>query len=134
MRTLKVPFQIDSRGGLATVEDTISIISQQIADLLATAHFERIMRPYYGAGVPEFIFSPIRAALLATRASEIKAYLNGIVELANIVRVSISEVPGQGSTLLLDVRYTVLPSPQVFSVVQTVTGIVTDESFGGAVL
>lgn len=135
MQTLRIPFQIDSRGGLAVVEDTVSIISQQIIDLLTTAHYERPMNPAYGAGVPEFLFRPVLPALLSTRASEIKTYLNSIVQLAVIQTVSLSQIPGPESTLSLDVKFTVVPSSRVFSVTTTVTGLVTDETFdSGSIL
>lgn len=134
MKTLRVPLQIDARGGLAVAEDTRSIVEQQITDILVTAHYERIMDPSYGAGVPEFVFTPIRTALLQTRAGEIRAHLSSIVALADIVSVRITESQGQNATLALDVRYTVRPSTQVFSVRQTVSGIVTDETTFGATL
>lgn len=130
MRTLRVPFAIDSRGGFAMVDNTNAIVEQQIADLLATAHYERPMNPAYGLGVPEFVYSPIRQSLLAQRSAEIKAALASVVQLADIVEVTITPSPDNDTRLLLDVRYSVRPSPQVFSMQQTVTGLATDESFG----
>jgi phage baseplate assembly protein W len=130
MKTLKVPFSIDSRGGLATIDNAPRIVEQQIADLLVTARYERPMNPGYGLGVPEFVFSPIRQALLAQRAAEIKAGLAAVVQLADIIEVTITPSPDVDTRLVLDVRYSIRPSPQVFSMQQTVTGLATDESFG----
>lgn len=130
MKTLKIPFSIDLRGGLSVTESTNDIIEQQITDLLVTAHFERVMNPAYGLGVPEFVFSPIRNSILSQRAEEIRAALQGAITLADIVTVTLAPTIDNNSTLYLDVRYRVRPSPQVFSLQKTVTGLVTDETFG----
>lgn len=129
MKTLLVPFAISPNGGLATTESTVRIIEQQIIDILVTAHYERPMNPDYGAGVPEFIFVPIRSQITGIRAHEIKEHLASIVSLADIVSVTLTESPTNPTQLSLDVKYTVRPSTQVFSVTTTVTGIVTDETW-----
>lgn len=134
MKTLKIPFQIDNRGGLATEETTRGIIEQQITDILVTGDYHRRMNPKYGAGLPNFLFSPIIKPLLSAKAGEVQQVLAARVRLATIVSVTMEELSDSSSTVQLTVLYSILPSPTIFSMTQTITGLVTDETFAGDVL
>lgn len=134
MKTLTVPFQIDSRGGIATTSSTQRIVEQQIVDILMTSRFERIMNPDYGAALMEFIFTPIRDQLLGVKADEVQQLLNSLVQLATIRVVRLIPQEAAESTLLLTVLYSIDPSPTVFELTRTVTGLVTDETLFGEVI
>jgi phage baseplate assembly protein W len=134
MKTLLVPFQIDSRGGLAQTASTQQIVEQQIVDILMTSRFERIMNPDYGAALMEFIFTPVRNVLLRSKAEEVRTLLNALVLLASIEVVELEPVPGEESTLSLTVLYRIDPSPTVFTLTRTITGLVTDETVFGEVI
>lgn len=134
MKTLRIPFSIDSRGGLAYTESTQRIVEQQIIDIVATADYERIMNPHYGAGVPNFLFASILTNLLTAKAEEVRDRLKRSVQLADIVSVDMSPSSTGASTVVLDIRYTISPSPTVFSVQHTVSGLITDETTFGVLL
>lgn len=129
MRTLKLPFQIDSNGSLAIASTTREIVEQQIVDLLMTNRFERTMRPEYGADVAGFLFSPVAELALNIKAGEVRALLQRQVVLADILNVTMSPAPGTVSTVRLDVVYSIRPNTEVFTLTQTVTGLATEESF-----
>lgn len=129
MKTLKIPFQIDSRGGVATVSTTREIVAQQITDLLVTNKFERLMNPLYGADVRGFLFNRIDQMSLSLKAGEIQTLLQTRVKLANVIQVVMSPVVGSSSSVVVAVSYTITPSPEVHTVQQTVSGLVTEETF-----
>lgn len=134
MRTLKTPFQIDARGGLAYTISTQDVVEQQIIDILVTSKFERPMNPNYGADLLDFIFSPVRTQLLSVKADEIRALLNATLSLATIVSLNLSSVPGSDSSLSLDIRYTISPSPTLISLTRTISGLISEETTFGEVV
>lgn len=129
MRTLKVPFQIDSNGSLAVVATTREIVEQQIVDLLMTNRYERTMRPDYGADMTGFLFSPAFGVGLGVKAAEVRTLLAGAVRLAEIVEVTMVPKPGSPSTVMLNVSYSIRPNTEVFTLTQTLTGLATEEGF-----
>lgn len=131
MRTLRVPLQIDSGGGLAEATATRDIVEQQILDIVMTNYGERAFRPRYGADLRSFLFSPIRDEVMQIRANEVADLLRSYVVLADIIDVSLAPVSGVGneSTVRLTVRYSIKPSGQVLVLQQTVSGLITEETF-----
>lgn len=128
IRTLRVPLQIDGRGGLAFVSSTQDIVRQQITDLLVTNRYERVMRPEYGANIREFLFAPKAAELMKLRASEVHSLLSATVRLATIVSVTMTPMADRSAAVRVDVAYSIAPSPEVFQLSQTVSGLVTEET------
>lgn len=128
MKTLLVPFQINSNGGLATTDDTQRIVEQQILDIIMTNFGERVMRPTYGADLRSFLFSPARADFMQMRSREITELLRAQVQLADIVNVSMSNVPTSDSTVRLRIDYAIKPSKQVITLSHTISGLITEET------
>ncbi len=128
MRTLRVPFQIDSGGGLSEVSDTQTIVEQQMIDVLMTNFGERIMRPRYGANLRGFLFSPTRQDFMALKSGEAQDLLRAVVTLADIVNVRMIDVVGNDSTVKLQVYYRIKPSQQLLLLDHTIDGLVTQET------
>ena len=126
--TLAIPFHTDSRGGLGSVTTAHDVVRQQIADILATNHYERVMKPYYGADIRALLFSPVGAELAGIRASEIQALLQSYVKLAQIVRVLITPTNPGEARMRVDVSYTMFPDITVYTYSQVVSGMITEES------
>lgn len=59
---IKLPFQIDQTGGIATIIDPVILAAQEIKTVLLTLAGERLMRPEIGSPFNTHIFSPLGAA------------------------------------------------------------------------
>lgn len=130
MRTLRVPFQIDGRGGLAVVEDSKSIVEQQITDILVTGFYERVMNPAYGAGLQNLIFQPILSTVLSLSEETIRNLLESTIVLAKIVSVSLRQSAKNVSTIDVAVVYSLNPSTATQTYRTTVSALITEETFG----
>jgi phage baseplate assembly protein W len=97
--------------------------------MLVTARTERVFRPGYGAGVPEFLFGMVNEATLELKAGEIREYLQARLTTGNIVSVTMTSEDERDGTVLLRVLFQLTPNGEVFDVFQTFTGLVTEESF-----
>ena len=51
-----IPFVTDSRDGIKLIKDYIDLVNQNLTMLLLTSPGERIMDPYFGVGMKQFIF------------------------------------------------------------------------------
>lgn len=129
MRTLKVPFQIDSRGGLAVVEDTDTIVRQQIIDILVTAFYERPMNPLYGAGLQNIVFQPILSSMLALEESTVRSLLASRVTLAKITSVTLVQSKVVPSRIDVAVSYSLIPSTVTTTLRTSVSALVTEDTF-----
>lgn len=72
MKTLKVPFQIDSTGKVATVSGRQAEIRQQILSLVHTRVRERVMRPAFGTRAFDFLFDPLDELLVTGMKSDLR--------------------------------------------------------------
>lgn len=128
MKTLRIPIQLDSRRqlGVDTGKDAVRV---QIIDVLVTAVRERAFRPGYGAGVPEMLYGTIDAGLFAVKEREIKQALEAYVVGGTIDSVRLSEDDQTRGTLQVSVAFRLTPGGPRYDVLQTFTGLVTEESF-----
>lgn len=55
-RMLSVPFRIDADGSVAVSEGRSNIIRQSILTLIMTYLGERLMMPYYGSNIAQFVW------------------------------------------------------------------------------
>ena len=53
-----VPFQLDSRGRVATTTDPNAIANERVNSLIGTYPGERVMQPNYGVNLPSYLFTP----------------------------------------------------------------------------
>lgn len=54
---IRLPFGVDERGGIAAVREPLAVAKQQLVSLVGTQPGERVMRPDYGVGTKELLFS-----------------------------------------------------------------------------
>ena len=129
MQTLRIPLVLDSRRRLAVSSTSPDVVRAQILDLMVTARGERVFRPTYGAGVPEMLFSTLDPAIFGAKEGDIKRYLQGSLTGGTITSVTLFEPEDKRGTLVVTVQFQLLPGGPLFSVAQTFTGLVTEESF-----
>ena len=129
MQTLRIPLQLDSRRRLAVASDGADVMRSQILDMLVTARGERVFRPTYGAGVPEMLFGNIDPMIFKVKEKDIKNFLSSRLVAGVIEDVTLAQKDGEESTLIVSVSFSLLPGGEVFTVSQTFTGLVTEESF-----
>jgi len=128
MRTIRIPFQLDYTGRVATTNDPATIMEQQITDLLVTYRGQRVMLPDHGADLEGFIFSPIRDDVTTLKADEIHGVLSRGVSFGEIVAVRMLPLEGAESSIRLTVFYRLSATSPVLSVERTVSGFVTEET------
>lgn len=73
-RGIAFPMRVSTTGGLATVTDDDEI-RESIRLVLGTAYGERPMRPEYGCGIHDFVFSPSNATTAGRVAYEVRQSL-----------------------------------------------------------
>lgn len=98
------PFQFDSRGRTATVDQN-QHIRDMIEQMLFTNHGERVNRPDFGSGLMQFIFAPnspeVAAALQFTMQSSLQRWLGDIIDVVNL------QVESREATLRILIQYVV---------------------------
>lgn len=128
MKTLQIPLQLDSRLRLGVATGPAAVRAQ-IIDLLVTATRERTFRPGYGAGIPEMLFDPLDPVIFGEKEREIKTVLTTNLRGGIVNSVTLSQPDIQGSTLRVDVLFSLSPGGEQFTATETFTGLVSEESF-----
>lgn len=128
MKTLQIPLQLDSRLRLGVATGPAAVRAQ-IIDLLVTGQRERPFRPGYGAGLPEMVFDPLDPVIFRAKENEIRNVLTRSLRGGIVNSVVLSQPDVEGSTLRVDVLFSLSPGGEQFTATQTFTGLVSEESF-----
>jgi hypothetical protein len=128
MKTIRIPFQLDYTGRVATTNDPSVILEQQITDLLVTYRGQRVMLPDHGADLEGFIFSPIKSDVVNLKADEVHGILIRGISFGEIVAVRMAPIEGAESSVRLTVYYRLSPTSAVQQVERTISGLVTEET------
>jgi phage baseplate assembly protein W len=104
---LAFPMRLDPSGSIALVTRETKI-EQSIRLILATAHGERPMRPDFGSGVHNYVFSADDAVTAGRLAFEVRTALERWEPRIDLVDVSVApdDTHGDGC-LVIDVAYVV---------------------------
>ncbi len=104
---LSFPMTLDASGSLALVSRERKI-EQSIRLILATAHGERPMRPDFGSGVHNYVFSSDDAVTAGRLAFEVRVALERWEPRIDLIEVTVGaeEVHGD-ACLLIDVHYVI---------------------------
>lgn len=105
MPWLDYPYRIDGRGhtGETGDEDHVRDLIEQV---LLTAPGERVMRPDFGSGLMALVFEPNSTQLAATTQFLVLGSLQQ--HLSHLIAVEAVTVEARGSTLRIEVRYSLL--------------------------
>jgi phage baseplate assembly protein W len=113
---LAFPFEIDSSGQmkLNSIEDHVR---QSILLILETDKGERVMRPDFGAGIRQLVFSPMTAATAALVQHQVTDALVRYEPRIEVLSVDVSVDPRQQGVLLANIQYRVRRTDTTFNLV-----------------
>lgn len=103
------PFRFDSRGRTAETDDD-DHIRDLIEQVLFTSPGERVNRPTFGSGLMQLVFEPNSDALAAATQISVQGALQQT--LGDLIQVEDVTVTSEGSTLQVQVQYTIRRSQQ----------------------
>lgn len=106
-RGLKFPLQVDPRTGKFSMVSHEEDIREAIDIILRTVQGERVMRPEFGAGIMEYVFSPSSSTMRHSLAHEIREQLLYQEPRITDVEAKCREVDGRSGDLVVEVSYTV---------------------------
>jgi phage baseplate assembly protein W len=92
-------------------------IKQSILVILGTSRGERVMRPDFGSRLHELLFSPCSAATKGRVAQYVKEALVNWEPRIELLDVSVTADNSQKATLLVNIKYKVRPTNNVFNLV-----------------
>jgi phage baseplate assembly protein W len=110
------PISLDS-GGRVVMNSLDEHVRQSILLILRTAKGERVMRPDFGAGLQEVVFSPIDASTAALVQHEVKDALVKFEPRIDVLNVDVSADRQQEGVLLINVEYRVRRTDTTFNLV-----------------
>lgn len=102
-----LPYHVDGRGRTADIDDE-RYVRNLIEQVLFTSPGERVNRPEFGTGLMQLVFAPNSDEL----AAAIQLLVRGALQqwLGELIRVEGVVAENQDSSLVIEVRYTVLLS------------------------
>jgi phage baseplate assembly protein W len=92
-------------------------VSESVWIVLATARGERVMRSDFGCGIHDLVFAPNNAATSARVADEARTALVRWEPRIEILDLTAAPHPEQPATLLVQIRYRVRTTNNVFNLV-----------------
>jgi len=102
MNRLDYPFHFDGRGRSAQTDQS-DYIRDLIEQILLTAPGERVMRPNFGSGLMQLVFSGASPELAATTQFLVQAALQQW--LGDVITIEAVDVHTSDDALLITVRY-----------------------------
>lgn len=91
-------------------------VRQSIWIILSTARGERVMRPDFGCGIHELVFSPNTASLAGRVTASVREALLRFEPRIDVQEVQV-RTSGDGAALLIDITYEVRATNNVFNLV-----------------
>jgi len=111
----KFPVSLEE-GSFAVISEDEDI-GEAILIILSTTPGERVMRPEFGCGIHEYIFSVINSSNLLMIEDEIKVALTLYEPRISIEEVTAKPDVSEGGKLLVHIEYRVLSSNSRFNMV-----------------
>jgi len=112
-----MPVDIDPVTGLVASVAYEDDIRQSIRIILETAPGERVMRPDFGCGIHDLIFSAIDSTTLQRIRSEIENALRQYEARIEVLGVTIDEAATSEGVLLIELEYQVRRTNQIGNLV-----------------
>jgi phage baseplate assembly protein W len=101
---LAFPLAVTPQGALATASDNTKV-EQSIWLILSTAKQERVMRPDYGCGIHDLVFSPSLPQSVGAIVDELRRALVAQEPRIDVLDATGEIPPGESNVLLLRVDY-----------------------------
>lgn len=100
------PLSTDATGGIALVTREREL-EESIRLILGTAFGERPMRPDFGCGIHDYVFSPLDTGTASNIGYEVRLALARWEPRIDVADVEVTFDPVDTSTLYIDVHYSV---------------------------
>ncbi len=115
-RGWRFPVGVDSRGRIAmsTYEEDIK---EAILIILRTQKGERVMRPDFGCGIYDYVFSPINTATLTLIERTVREAITEWEPRVEIEKIEISTEEADQGRLLISIDYRVRRTNSRFNLV-----------------
>ena len=98
------PIRTDATGGIALVGRGQEL-AESIRLILGTAKGERPMRPDFGCGIHDLIFSPMDATTAGRVAYDVRAALDRWEPRIDVIDVDVSYPAGPSGVMYVDISY-----------------------------
>jgi uncharacterized protein len=113
---LAFPLAVTPQGALATASDNAKI-EQSVWLILSTAKKERVMRPDYGCGIYDLVFSPSSPQSIGQIVDQLRKALVAQEPRIDVLDVTGEIPPGESNLLLLRVDYRIRANNALANVV-----------------
>jgi Bacteriophage baseplate protein W len=112
-----MPVQLDPRTGLVASVAYEEDIRQSILIILETAPGERVMRPSFGCGIHELVFTAVDSTAIQRIRSVVDEALRRCEARIEVLGVAVDEAATAEGQLLVEVEYRVRKTNQVGNLV-----------------
>lgn len=112
-----MPVELDPRTGRVATAEYEEDVRQAILIVLETAPGERAMRPNFGCGIHDLVFTALDSTTTQHIRSLVEESLRRCEARIEVLSVSVEESPDQGGTLLIELEYRVRKTNQVGNLV-----------------
>ena len=112
-----MPVALDPRTGLVAGVEYEEDIRQSILIILETAPGERVMRPNFGCGIHEMVFTAVDSTAIQRIRSLVEEALRRCEARIEVLAVSVNEAATTEGKLLVELEYRVRKTNQVGNLV-----------------
>lgn len=112
-----MPVEIDPRTGLIAGVAYEEDIRQSILIILETAPGERVMRPNFGCGIHELVFTALDSTTIQLIRSTVEEALRRCEARIDVLEVTVDEAATSEGKLLVEIEYRVRKTNQVGNLV-----------------
>jgi phage baseplate assembly protein W len=112
-----MPVEIDPRTGRVATAEFEADIRQSIRIILETAPGERVMRPNFGCGIHELVFTALDSTTLQQIRSSVEEALQRYEARIEVTSVNVDEEASAEGQLLVEIEYLVRRTNQVGNLV-----------------
>jgi len=112
-----MPVELDPRTGLVRSVEYEEDIRQSIFVVLETAPGERVMRPNFGCGIHELVFTAVDSTAVQRIRSVVEEALRRCEARIEVLGVTVDEAATSEGKLLVEIEYRVRKTNQVGNLV-----------------
>ena len=112
-----MPVELDPRTGTVATVAYEEDIRQAILIILETAPGERVMRPDFGCGIHELVFTPLDSTTIQRICSVVEEALRRFEARIEVLEVTVDEQATLEGQLLVEVEYRVRKTNQTGNLV-----------------
>jgi len=112
-----MPVELDPRTGLVASVAFEEDIRQSILIILETSPGERVMRPNFGCGIHELVFSAVDSTVIQRIRSVVEEALRRCEARIEVLGVTVDEAATSEGKLLIELEYRVRKTNQIGNLV-----------------